>query len=545
MYQALYRKYRPKNFDEVVGQEQVTLTLKNEIAMGRIGHAYLFTGSRGTGKTSCSKIIAKAVNCPNQSDGNPCGVCDICTGIEDGSILDVSEIDAASNNSVDDVRQLREEANYTPAVVKYRVYIIDETHMLSPSAFNALLKIMEEPPEHVIFILATTEVHKIPATILSRCQRFDFKRIKPDILKQQLLKISQAEGIDLQDDAAQLIAQLSEGGMRDAFSLLDVCWSSGNQITVSVVAEAAGLAMQDCLFTIGDGILKKDIPLLIQTIDKMYDASIDFEKMCVQMISHYRGLMMAKSIQNPEQFVLGLDEDVNRLKQQAELYSMPQILYCLTVLQDTLSRMNRTSQTRTELEMALIKLCNPSMDRSMDAIQARLDKLEQALKSGNFVVASPKSVNPPVTQEQTKDSTSPELEVSNEVPEVKPPKAKADKAEPATEVVRFEQWAETLEHLKQHNTALYGFLVDASAYLNREILLIDCDNPLFLEMIRSNEFAKKSIHDALIEATGRDYRIGPYKKNQYKLSEKQVQDPLENILNSAAQQGIDIAITDK
>lgn len=545
MYQALYRKYRPKNFDEVVGQEQVTLTLKNEIAMGRIGHAYLFTGSRGTGKTSCSKIIAKAVNCPNQSDGNPCGVCDICTGIEDGSILDVSEIDAASNNSVDDVRQLREEANYTPAVVKYRVYIIDETHMLSPSAFNALLKIMEEPPEHVIFILATTEVHKIPATILSRCQRFDFKRIKPDILKQQLLKISQAEGIDLQDDAAQLIAQLSEGGMRDALSLLDVCWSSGNQITVSVVTEAAGLAMQDCLFTIGDGILKKDIPLLIQTIDKMYDASIDFEKMCVQMISHYRGLMMAKSIQNPEQFVLGLDEDVNRLKQQAELYSMPQILYCLTVLQDTLSRMNRTSQTRTELEMALIKLCNPSMDRSMDAIQARLDKLEQALKSGNFVVASPKSVNPPVILEQTKDSTSPELEVSNEVPEVKPPKAKADKAEPATEVVRFEQWAETLEHLKQHNTALYGFLVDASAYLNREILLIDCDNPLFLEMIRSNEFAKKSIHDALIEATGRDYRIGPYKKNQYKLSEKQVQDPLENILNSAAQQGIEIAITDK
>lgn len=545
MYQALYRKYRPKNFDEVVGQEQVTLTLKNEIAMGRIGHAYLFTGSRGTGKTSCSKIIAKAVNCPNQSDGNPCGVCDICTGIEDGSILDVSEIDAASNNSVDDVRQLREEANYTPAVVKYRVYIIDETHMLSPSAFNALLKIMEEPPEHVIFILATTEVHKIPATILSRCQRFDFKRIKPDILKQQLLKISQAEGIDLQDDAAELIARLSEGGMRDALSLLDVCWSSGNQITVSVVTEAAGLAMQDCLFTIGDGILKKDIPLLIQTIDKMYDASIDFEKMCVQMISHYRGLMMAKSIQNPEQFVLGLDEDVNRLKQQAELYSMPQILYCLTVLQDTLSRMNRTSQTRTELEMALIKLCNPSMDRSMDAIQARLDKLEQALKSGNFLVASSKSMGTSVSQAQMKDSTSPELEVSNEVPEVKPPRAKADKVEPATEVVRFEHWAETLEHLKQHNTALYGFLVDASAYLNREILLIDCDNPLFLEMIRSNEFAKKSIHDALIEATGRDYRIGPYKKNQYKLSEKQVQDPLENILNSAAQQGIEIAITDK
>ena len=211
MYQALYRKYRPKNFDEVVGQEHITTTLKQEIASGHIGHAYLFTGSRGTGKTSCSKIIAKAVNCPNQHDGNPCGVCNICRGIDDGSILDVTEIDAASNNGVDSIRQLREEANFTPAVTRYRVYIIDETHMLSVGAFNALLKIMEEPPEHVIFILATTEVHKIPATILSRCQRFDFRRISPSVITKQVLFVCEQEGIQIDEEAAQLIARLSEG----------------------------------------------------------------------------------------------------------------------------------------------------------------------------------------------------------------------------------------------------------------------------------------------------------------------------------------------
>lgn len=205
MYQALYRKYRPKNFDDVVGQEHITVTLKQEISSGRVGHAYLFTGSRGTGKTTCSKIIAKAVNCPNQQDGNPCGVCEICKGIDDGSILDVTEIDAASNNGVDNIRQLREEANFTPAVTKYRVYIIDETHMLSVGAFNALLKIMEEPPEHVIFILATTEVHKIPATILSRCQRFDFRRIDPKVIAERVKYICQQENILIDEDAASLI----------------------------------------------------------------------------------------------------------------------------------------------------------------------------------------------------------------------------------------------------------------------------------------------------------------------------------------------------
>ncbi len=366
MYQALYRKYRPKNFDEVVGQEHITSVLKQEIASGRIGHAYLFTGSRGTGKTSCSKIIAKAVNCPHQQDGNPCGVCDICRGIDDGSILDVTEIDAASNNGVDNIRQLREEANFTPAVTNYRVYIIDETHMLSTGAFNALLKIMEEPPEHVIFILATTEVHKIPATILSRCQRFDFKRISPQVIAQRVIEVCQRENIDIQLPAAELIGRLAEGGMRDALSLLDVCRSSSEQITVEQVRQSAGLAVSDSLFAIGDAVLAQDIPAVLQEIDRMFANSVDFEKMCVQLISHYRGLMMAKALKDPENFVPGLSQDKEALTKQASRYSMGQILYSLTVLQDTLSRMGKTTQTRTELEMAVIRLTNPASDRSLD-----------------------------------------------------------------------------------------------------------------------------------------------------------------------------------
>ena len=397
MYQALYRKYRPKNFDEVVGQEHITATLKQEIASGRIGHAYLFTGSRGTGKTSCSKIIAKAVNCPNQHDGNPCGVCAVCRGIDDGSVLDVTEIDAASNNGVDNIRQLREEANFTPAQVSYRVYIIDETHMLSVGAFNALLKIMEEPPEHVIFILATTEVHKIPATILSRCQRFDFRRISPSVIAARVRWVCEQEGIQIDPEAADLIASLAEGGMRDALSLLDVCRSnarSGEQdssasraekITLEHVRQSAGLAVSDSLFAVADAVLRRDVPAVLQEIDRMFENSIDFEKMCVQLIAHYRGLMMAKAVKNPQEFVSGLPQDAQRLSAQAAGYPMGQILYSLTVLQDALSRMGRTAQTRVELEMAAIKLCSPELDRSLEAIIARLDRLEAQVRSGAVV----------------------------------------------------------------------------------------------------------------------------------------------------------------
>ena len=550
MYQALYRKYRPKNFDDVVGQEHITVTLKQEISSGRVGHAYLFTGSRGTGKTTCSKIIAKAVNCPNQQDGNPCGVCDICKGIDDGSILDVTEIDAASNNGVDNIRQLREEANFTPAVTKYRVYIIDETHMLSVGAFNALLKIMEEPPEHVIFILATTEVHKIPATILSRCQRFDFRRIDPKVIAERVKYVCQQENILIDEDAASLIARLAEGGMRDALSLLDVCRSNARNpedqqehITAEHVRSSAGLAMSDCLFSIADAVLKQDVPAILKEIDTMFLNSIDFEKMCVQLISHYRGLMMAKALKSPDDFVPGLSQDIQALTEQASRYSMGQILYSLTVLQDTLSRMSKTSQTRTELEMAVIKLSNPSLDRSVDAILARLSKLENQLKSGMVSIASSAAQTVQVPVEKPSADTVNQIAQPVAAPGVTSTAPSVDiqplPSPPKKEVSIFEEWPQVLDALRHTNNALHGALINTTAYRYQEIILIDCDNPLFLEMIRTNEYAKKSIHQALIAGSGRDWRIGPFKKDQY---EAKKDDPLEDILSTAQNLGVDISI---
>ena len=548
MYQALYRKYRPKNFDEVVGQEHITATLKQEIASGRIGHAYLFTGSRGTGKTSCSKIIAKAVNCPNQHDGNPCGVCDICKGIDDGSVLDVTEIDAASNNGVDNIRQLREEANFTPAQVNYRVYIIDETHMLSVGAFNALLKIMEEPPEHVIFILATTEVHKIPATILSRCQRFDFRRISPAVIAARVRWVCEQEGIQIEPQAADLIASLAEGGMRDALSLLDVCRSnarSGEQdssasraekITLEHVRQSAGLAVSDSLFAVADAVLRRDVPAVLQEIDRMFENSIDFEKMCVQLIAHYRGLMMAKAVKNPQEFVSGLPQDAQRLSAQAAGYPMGQILYSLTVLQDALSRMGRTAQTRVELEMAAIKLCSPELDRSLEAILARLDRLEAQVRSGAVV--------PPAGEEKAPAS---ELQAAltrvQKTPPQKPatpPQDASQQDRPKKPVVPFAPWPQVLEALRHINTALHGALVSTEAFLDGEIVLIDCQDPLFLEMIRSNDYAKKSLHQALQSGAGRDYRIGPFKRERYE--RKKADDPMEQILASAEKLGVDMSV---
>ena len=571
MYQALYRKYRPKTFDDVVGQEHITATLQQEVASGHVGHAYLFTGSRGTGKTTCSKILAKAVNCPNQQDGNPCGVCAVCKGIDDGSILDVTEIDAASNNGVDNIRQLREEANFTPAVVNYRVYIIDETHMLSVGAFNALLKIMEEPPEHVIFILATTEVHKIPATILSRCQRFDFKRISPDVIAARVQWVCQQEGIEIEPQAASLIARLAEGGMRDALSLLDVCRSnartgalegqgdSAEHITLEHVRQSAGLAMSDSLFAVADAVLRRDVPAVLQEIERMYENSIDFEKMCVQLISHYRGLMMAKAIRDPQAFVSGLPQDTEALSKQAAGYTMGQILYSLSVLQDALSRMGRTAQTRTELEMAAIKLCSPELDRSLEAILARLDRLETSAFTAARVVPSTAAgatiatsateaaraitstaAGATIATATTEAATAVTSTIAGATVAPHPAGTGAATSKPKKPVVPFTPWPQVLEALRHINTALHGALINTEAYLDGEIVLIDCQDPLFLEMIRSNDYAKKSIHQALQSGAGRDYRIGPFKRERYEKARDD--DPMEAILASAQKLGVDVHI---
>lgn len=388
MYRVLYRKWRPQTFEEVYGQPHITATLKNELVSGRVAHAYLFTGSRGTGKTTCAKILSKAVNCLSPHDGDPCNECEICRGIDNGSVLDVIEIDAASNNGVDNIRDLRDEANFTPVKAKYRVYIIDEVHMLSTGAFNALLKILEEPPEHVIFILATTEVHKLPATILSRCQRFDFKRITPEDICARLQYVAEHENITLDEDAAALIAKVADGALRDALSLLDRCCAVDEHITSEVVTKSAGLAGRDYLMRLSECIIKKDCASALGIINELHMNSCDMERLCSEFMFHLRDLMIVKTVKNADSILIATDDELKSLKALAEKLPLEELLYDLNIIEDTFSQIKRSSNKRIPLEMAFVKLCSESLDSENDALLRRISALEAKLASGNFTAAS-------------------------------------------------------------------------------------------------------------------------------------------------------------
>ena len=379
-YLALYRKYRPRTFDDVISQEHITTTLKNQLKNGQSSHAYLFTGSRGTGKTTCAKILAKALNCTNLQDGNPCLECDICKSIDE-DYSDITEIDAASNNGVGDVRDLKEESFYAPMSGKYKVYIIDEVHMLSTAAFNALLKLIEEPPAHVVFILATTEVHKVPATILSRCQRFEFRRIDISDSKARLLHVAELEGKKLTDDAAFLISKISEGGMRDALSLLDQCFSVSDEVTADVVRECAGISGSGYLFSIADLILAENSAELLITLDELISKSKDVTRLCEELISHYRCLMLIKAGADALTVRITTD-DMEQYKEQCDRYSLEQIMRCLSILSETLSSMGRVKTPALLLEMCFIKLCTPSLDTDEKSINARLESLEKKISEG-------------------------------------------------------------------------------------------------------------------------------------------------------------------
>ena len=356
-YQALYRKWRPQVFADVVGQEHVTRTLMNEVRTGRHSHAYLFTGSRGTGKTTCAKIFAKAVNCEHPVNGDPCNCCETCTGIDAGSILDVVEIDAASNNGVDNIREIRDEANFTPVGGKYRVYIIDEVHMLSTGAFNALLKTLEEPPEHVKFVLATTEVHKLPATILSRCQRFDFHRISPEDIAARLTYVAKEENLQLTPGAANLIARLADGALRDALSILDQCIGQSTNIDEATVNAVVGLAGRDYLFQLADSILHRNSAMALAQIDDLYNRSCDMERLCNELINHFRNLMVCKAVKNPKDLIVCSAVELAAYQSVAKKTSMSDILNTLNALGDALVLIRKGLNRRVEMEMALIRLC--------------------------------------------------------------------------------------------------------------------------------------------------------------------------------------------
>jgi len=400
-YQALYRKYRPQTFDDVSGQLAVTQTLKTQLSSGRMSHAYLFTGSRGTGKTSCAKILAKAVNCLNPQDGNPCNCCSACRSIDSGSCMDVLEIDAASNNGVDNVRDLRDDAIYTPSEVKMRVYIIDEVHMLSISAFNALLKIIEEPPEHLLFILATTELHKVPATILSRCQRFSFRRISQEDIAARLQYVAYQENIDLDDSAARVLARLADGGMRDGLSLLDQCASATTgELTAERVYACLGIAGEQRCGELMGYIAAHDTKRALELFNRLYTEGKDLSAMLDEMACLTRDLLVMKTASGAGISMLsGVAADSEVLELTRQL-SSGELMRMMNLIQQTMSGFTRSSSRRTDAELCIMELCQPELSLDAKALNARLTRLEEQIKSGAFVAAThakqPKVASAPV-----------------------------------------------------------------------------------------------------------------------------------------------------
>ncbi len=388
MYQALYRKYRPRTFDDVVGQDAITQTLKTQLRTGKLSHAYLFTGTRGTGKTSCAKILAKAVNCPNLQDGNPCNCCAACKSIDSGSCMDVLEIDAASNNGVDQVRALRDDAIYTPSEVRKRVYIIDEVHMLSLAAFNALLKIIEEPPEHLIFILATTELHKVPATILSRCQRFSFRRLLQEDIAARLNFIAYQEHIDLEPEACRLLARLADGAMRDGASLLDQCASAaGGTVTTELIYSTLGLAGEKRTAQLMQAVANHDSATALELFSGLYASGKDIAAMLDELTALSRDLLILKTA--PKSGMTMLSGVVTE-QEAAGLYSQftpAELLRLTTVLQETVSGFAKSANRRVDAELCILRLCDPGLDLDATSINARLSRLEDKIASGAFATA--------------------------------------------------------------------------------------------------------------------------------------------------------------
>ena len=370
MYRALYRKWRPQRFEDVVGQRAIVTALKNQITAGRVGHAYLFTGVRGTGKTTCAKIFAKAVNCLHPVGGDPCGECEICKGIDNGSILDVVEMDAASNNGVDDIRDLRDETAYTPSACSYKVYIIDEVHMLSTAAFNALLKTLEEPPAHVIFILATTEIQKVPATILSRCQRYDFTRIGPEDIARRVEYIAGEEHLELTPDGAELIARLADGALRDALSILDTCAGVTAKIDADVVRRMAGVTDRSYLFHISDAIEAQDAATALAQLAQLRQQSVDVKRLTEELIAHYRALMLA-ALPGGQSLLSGVspEEEAQYLEKGPQL-GQREAIRAIRTLGTALEHMTRGSDQRIELELALFSLSEPPQQMQTVPVQA-------------------------------------------------------------------------------------------------------------------------------------------------------------------------------
>ena len=563
MYRALYRKYRPRRFEDVVGQTAIVTALCNQVRTGHIGHAYLFTGTRGTGKTTCAKIFAKAINCPHPAEnGDPCGQCEICRGIDEGSVLDVTEMDAASNNGVDNIRDLRDETVYTPSLCRYKVYIIDEVHMLSQGAFNALLKIMEEPPAHVVFILATTEIHKVPATILSRCQRYDFRRIAPEDIASRVEWVAGQEGIQITQPAAALIARLADGALRDALSILDTCAGVGGEVDEARVQQMAGVTDRGYLFGISQLVARQDAAGVLGEVARLRQSSVDMKRLCEELIAHYRNLMLA-ALPGGEALLSGVSpQEEERYRQEKEV-SQEDAIRAIRVLGDCLEKMGRGTDPRVELELALFGLCSPEVAPAPAAAPAAPGPAPEPFRrsapaqspaqpqegwapampspapSGQEKAAPLPWADPSQAAGQPAPQPAPQ---EDPAPAPQPAPAPKKAPRPAFPAGPFVPWAQVLELLPGRSKMLFAYLRQSRAYFDGKRVLID-GGDTFRDYIRADKDAQNLIKDLIQEVTGTRCPIGPYQPPQ--TEDASPARDLEATVQHLQAQGVEVVIEDK
>ena len=548
MYHALYRKWRPQKFADVVGQEPIVTALQNQIASGRIGHAYLFTGTRGTGKTTCAKIFAKAINCLDHSSPDPCGECEVCRGIDEGTVLDISEIDAASNNGVDDIRDLRDETAFLPTVCQYKVYIIDEVHMLSTSAFNALLKTMEEPPPHVIFILATTEVQKVPATILSRCQRYDFARITADKIAGRLLYVASQESFTLTEGAAALIGRLADGAMRDALSILDTCAGVSTQVDEALVRRMAGVTDRAYLFEISDAIAKGDAVAALQKVAELRQQSVDMRRLCTELAGHYRNLMLC-SLPQGTALLTGISPEEEAAYSARASTPQADAVRGIEAFGEALEKMGRGADQRIELELAIFSLTQSAAQPAVQVVQQAAPAAQgqpAPFASGPAPFAA-QPVQPPVAQPE-EDPVPWQAAPANPqafAPEPSPPPAApaAPAVPPADRTLRpFAPWPQVLEALSGRDPAMSSFLRGSGAFYDGRRVLIDC-NETFRDYMRQNKETNRLLKQVILEVSGIRCGIGPYEKPQTAAASGAP--PVEDTLKAMQSLGVDVVVEDK
>ena len=506
MHKALYRKWRPQVFDDVCGQEHITSVLKYEVQNGLLSHAYLFCGSRGVGKTTCAKILAKAVNCENPVNGEPCGKCAACLAIDNGSAVDVVEMDAASNNGVDEIRDLRDEVVFAPAQLKYKVYIVDEVHMLSQSAFNALLKTLEEPPSYVIFILATTEQHKLPATIVSRCQRFEFKRISTDTLAARLNFIAKNEKIDIEPDASRLLSRLAQGGMRDAISLLELCSGNNEKITVGLVNETVGGTGREVTLKIAKAVAKKNYDDLFSEVNEVVRSSKSLNVFLQNMADFWRDMLVFKTTPDAASYLDLTDFETEQLAAVSSVFTKETLLWHCKLIDDAIPKLAYSASTaRMTVETLLVRMCDERLDTSSDALLSRISKLEQYVIQN---LSAPKKVTPTEQVDEPKIEAKP---VKVEKKAVEPPKAPAPE-KPSQNRKLYREWQDIVENIKHSlGPAYIAVFYGSKAYIEPDGSVTVAAGAQFVERI---EKIKDTVAAMLANALGRAVSVSVEAKGE-------------------------------